>query len=155
MIGIMDFLLDCMDFIELMYLEFLTFFNDISLYLTNETIFHNFFYLSAYFLIICANIIYFLIWMMRFYRIFCFSKLTFDALPMINPYLWPFSVFRVYTEAYFSFWLRLIPPIQYGRTSFDISIVLGIEALTSITYLLSQSRYYCIILAGQLLSNIN
>jgi hypothetical protein len=84
----------------------------------------------------------------------CFTKITFDGLPMINPYIWPFSFFRVYTQSYFAFWAKLIPPVRYGKSTFDVSLVLGIEALTSITYLMTQLRYLIIIFDGQLLSHV-
>ena len=31
----------------------------------------------------------------KFYRALCFSRLTLDWLPMINPYTWPFYLIKV------------------------------------------------------------
>ena len=39
--------------------------------------------------------------LLKLFKVLCYSSLTFDWLPMINPYIWPFSFFRVATGWYF------------------------------------------------------
>jgi hypothetical protein len=108
----------------------------------------------AWILLFFANFIYYFLIFLKFYRILCFSKITFDSLPMINPYIWPFSVFRVLTQPYFSFWSKLFPAVKVGKSSFDVSIVLALEGLSAILYILIQLRYYLLIEASELASKI-
>lgn len=108
----------------------------------------------AWILLFFANFIYYFLIFLKFYRILCFSKITFDSLPMINPYIWPFSVFRVLTQPYFSFWSKLFPAVKVGKSSFDVSIVLALEGLSAILYILIQLRYYLLIEASEFASKI-
>ena len=32
--------------------------------------------------------------LLKLFKVLCYSYLTFDWLPMINPYIWPFSFFQ-------------------------------------------------------------
>lgn len=98
-------------------------------YLSLEEI--DFFDISILFLSSLLSYIYLFL---KFYRILCFSKIAFDTLPMINPYVWPFSIFRALTQPYFSLWQKILPGIKWGRTSFDVSQILGLEALTLFMY---------------------
>jgi 1,4-dihydroxy-2-naphthoate octaprenyltransferase len=61
--------------------------------------------------------------------------MTFEWLPMINPYVWPFSVFQVLTGPYFSFWSRILPSINFERSSVEISGIIALESLNSLIYL--------------------
>jgi hypothetical protein len=135
-------------------MSIIEFFDDLNLLLTNHTLYDNLLYLGSYALIFFANLSYYLLYLIKFYKIICFTKITFDGLPMINPYIWPFSIFRVLTKSYFAFWARIIPPIKYGKSSFDISIILGIEALSSIIYLLTQMRYFLLFQASELITKM-
>ena len=53
--------------------------------------------------------------------------MTFEWLPMINPYVWPFSVFHVVTSPYFAFWARILPSIKLDKSSnvFPLSTTIG------------------------------
>lgn len=75
---------------------------------------------------------------LKFYRLICFSKIAFDTLPLINPYTWPFSLFRTLAQPYFSIWYKILPGIKWGSTSFDVSQILGLEALTVLMYVFAQ-----------------
>ena len=56
---------------------------------------------------IAINIAAYLFVVVRFYKVLCYSTMTFEWLPMINPYIWPFSIFKVLTEPYFDCWSKL------------------------------------------------
>jgi hypothetical protein len=72
----------------------------------------------------------------KFYRVLCYSKMTFEWLPMINPYIWPFSFFRILTDPYFYFWAKLLPSIKFEKSSVDISGIVGLEVLNSFIHIL-------------------
>jgi hypothetical protein len=72
--------------------------------------------------------------MVKFYKVLCYSKMTFEWLPMINPYVWPFSVFQVLTGPYFAFWSRVLPSIKFERSSVEISGIIALESLNSLIY---------------------
>lgn len=87
------------------------------------------------------NLIFYFILLLRFYCLLCFTKVTVDSLPMLNPYIWPFSVFRVLTQPYFSFWSKVLPSIKVANAGFDISIIMAIEILNLIIFLLNKCRF--------------
>jgi hypothetical protein len=60
--------------------------------------------------------------------------MTFEWLPMINPYIWPFSVFHVVTDPYFAFWARILPNIKLDKSSVEISGIIALESLNSLIY---------------------
>jgi len=60
--------------------------------------------------------------------------MTFEWLPMINPYVWPFSVFQVLTGPYFAFWSKILPSIKLDKSSVEISGIIALEALNSLIY---------------------
>lgn len=122
--------------------------------LSSEEINIIFIYLWLYFLVFAGNFLYYFIFFIKFYRILCFSKITFDGLPMINPYIWPFSIFRVLTQPYFQFWSKLLPTFKSGKSSFDISLILGLEALSALIFILTQIRVTALLEAATLLSKM-
>ena len=81
------------------------------------------------------NAVSYLYILVKFYKVLCYSKMTFEWLPMINPYVWPFSVFQVLTGPYFSFWSRILPSIKFERSSVEISGIIALESLNSLIYL--------------------
>ena len=78
------------------------------------------------------NTVSYLYIMVKFYKVLCYSKMTFEWLPMINPYVWPFSVFQVLTGPYFAFWSRVLPSIKFERSSVEISGIIALESLNSL-----------------------
>jgi hypothetical protein len=53
---------------------------------------------------------------------------------MINPYVWPFSIFQVLTGPYFAFWAKILPSIKLDKSSVEISGIIALEALNSFIY---------------------
>jgi len=70
----------------------------------------------------------------KFYKVLCYSKMTFEWLPMINPYVWPFSFFQVLTGPYFSFWAKVFPSLRLENSSLEVSGIVALEALNSLLY---------------------
>ena len=62
----------------------------------------------AYSLILLSDLLACLYTLLKIYRILCYSKITFDQLPLANPYTWPVAFFRIVTQPYFRFWARLL-----------------------------------------------
>jgi hypothetical protein len=91
----------------------------------------------------------------KIYRIICFAKLTFDQLPLFNPYRWPLSFIRLMTKPYFAFWAQLIPAIKLGRGSYDISAIVGLEALSSISLFSSQLKLSLLSELERIINSIN
>jgi hypothetical protein len=60
--------------------------------------------------------------------------MTFDWLPMINPYVWPFNIFQVLTAPYFKWWAEKLPSIKMDKASIEVSGIIALEALNSFLY---------------------
>jgi hypothetical protein len=60
--------------------------------------------------------------------------MTFEWLPMVNPYVWPFSFFHVMTNPYFKFWSKLFPTVKFENSSLEVSGILALEILNSLLY---------------------
>jgi hypothetical protein len=80
--------------------------------------------------------------LLKIYRVLCLTKITFDQLPLFNPYKWPLSSIRIITNPYFIFWSIILPPIRLGKTTYDISAIIGLEFLTTLIALSSQVRIF-------------
>jgi uncharacterized protein YggT (Ycf19 family) len=87
-----------------------------------------------YFSIFLLNIVSYLYICAKLYKVLCYSKITFEWLPMINPYIWPFSLFNVLTDPYFRFWAKILPNIKLDSSSVQISGIIALEALNSLIY---------------------
>jgi uncharacterized protein YggT (Ycf19 family) len=90
-----------------------------SLYILSKLAFHFFSY------------VYFIV---KFYKLLCYSKMTIEWFPMINPYYWPFSFIRKFTMPYFRWWSRILPTIKFKKASIDVSAIIALEALNAIIY---------------------
>jgi hypothetical protein len=99
-------------------------------FLQNDYALYTLHYLSI-FLLNLASYAYIIL---KFFKVMCYSKLTFEWLPMINPYVWPFSMFQVLTGSYFRIWSKILPPIKFEKSSVEISAIIALEALNSIIY---------------------
>lgn len=72
--------------------------------------------------------------LLKFYKVLCYSKMTFEWLPMINPYVWPFSIFHILTGPYFALWGRILPNIKLEKSSIEISGIIALESLNSFIF---------------------
>lgn len=88
------------------------------------------------FTIFLLNLVAYLYILTKVFKVLCYSKLTFEWLPMINPYVWPFSLFHTITGPYFKMWSDLLPPIKFEKTSIEVSAIIALEALNSFIYFL-------------------
>lgn len=118
--GIMDYFNDFMTGIYFSY--------------ANQTVIYITHHLSVFLL----NLISYAYILAKFYKVICYSKMTFEWLPMINPYIWPFSVFHVITEPYFAFWAKVLPNIKLDKSSIEISGIIALESLNSLIYVFIQ-----------------
>lgn len=88
-----------------------------------------------------VNAISYLYIFIKFYKVLCYSKMTFEWLPIINPYIWPFSLFQVLTVPYFSFWAKIFPSIKFENSSLEISGIIALEALNSLLFFCVRSTH--------------
>lgn len=79
--------------------------------------------------------------LLKIYRALCITKLTFDQLPLFNPYSSPLAAIRVLTQDYFGLWAKFLPPFQIGSISYDLSSVLALELLFAMQNFLLEFRY--------------
>jgi uncharacterized protein YggT (Ycf19 family) len=86
--------------------------------------------------VIMLNVVSYLYIFSKIFKVMCYSKLTFEWLPLINPYVWPFSLFNAITNPYFRMWSQILPPIKFEKTSVEISAIIALEALNSVIYFL-------------------
>jgi hypothetical protein len=102
------------------------------------------------FSVFLLNLVSYLYIFVKFYKVLCYSKMTFEWLPLINPYIWPFSIFQVLTSPYFSFWSKIFPSIRFETSSLEISGVVALESLNSLIYFCVRSTNYLIEVLDQL-----
>jgi len=88
----------------------------------------------------------------KFFKVLCFTKLTFDQLVLFNPYRWPLSVIRVLTGFYFKIWHNLLPPVRLGTGSMDLSILMGLEFLNNMVFVSEMISKNLLVFVGQNLS---
>ena len=65
---------------------------------------------------------------------------------MINPYVWPFSFFKLVTDPYFNIWAKLLPSIKFEKRSVDISAIIALESLNTIVFLLVVLANECLVI---------
>jgi hypothetical protein len=91
-------------------------------------------YIAHHLSVFLLNLISYAYILAKFYKVLCYSKMTFEWLPMINPYIWPFSVFHIATGPYFAFWAKILPNIKLDKSSIEISGIIALESLNSLIY---------------------
>jgi len=101
------------------------------------------------------NAVSYLYILVKFYKVLCYSKMTFEWLPMINPYVWPFSVFHVLTGPYFAFWSKILPTIKFERSSVEISGIIALESLNSLIYFCVKATNMLILVLEEMEKNIS
>jgi uncharacterized protein YggT (Ycf19 family) len=85
--------------------------------------------LLRFVLIFILNILGYFYIITKFYRVICYAKMTFEWLPMINPYEWPVSFFLTLAEPYFLYWSKLLPNLKTSRSTIEISSIIALEGL--------------------------
>jgi uncharacterized protein YggT (Ycf19 family) len=80
------------------------------------------------------NLASYMFFFTKIFKVMCYSRMTFDWFPMLNPYIWPFSIFHTFTDPYFRFWTRVLPNLNFDKTSFDISTIIALEAINSVSF---------------------
>lgn len=90
--------------------------------------------LDYYLCILLVNVLSFLYIFVKFYRLICYAKLTFEWLPMINPYNFPLSYLYLLTNPYFLFWTRMLPNLRFEKSSLEISAIVGLECMNAVLY---------------------
>jgi hypothetical protein len=108
--------------------------------------------LYAYLFILLADLVGYLFLLLKIYRILCFSKITFDQLPILNPYKWPLSLIRITTKPYFNLWAKILPNLKIGKVSYDVSAILGLEMLSCIISFSLQLRGFSLAEAQRIIS---
>lgn len=83
-----------------------------------------------------------LLLLLRIYRVLCFVKITFEQLPMYNPYKWPLSFIRVLTRPYLAFWDKFLPNVRFGNMTFEISTMVALEVLSCLSEFSIYIRLY-------------
>jgi hypothetical protein len=110
--------------------------------------------LLAYFLIFISDFCGFLFTFIKLYRILCFTRLTFDQLPVFNPYKWPLAFIRISTTPYLRLWSKLLPSLKIGKGSFNISGIIGVEFLSAVVFFTTEIRIFTFLYAEDLLSTL-
>lgn len=75
----------------------------------------------------------FSLFVIKFYRLLCYTTYTFDMFPVINPYNWPLSFINSLTRPYFKLIKKIFKPVYIGDfAKFDISSILAFLILEAI-----------------------
>ena len=91
-------------------------------------------FLAHHLAVFLLNLISYAYIIAKFFKVLCYSKITFEWFPMINPYVWPFSIFHILTGPYFAFWSRVLPILKFEKSTMDISSIIALESLNSLVY---------------------
>lgn len=91
---------------------------------------------------ILADLLAFCYIFLKLYRILCFIKLTFDQLPLFNPYYWPLSAIRILTNPYFQFCSKIVPTLRFGRYSYNASVLIALEMLMAFITIVIRLRFF-------------
>ena len=67
--------------------------------------------------------------LLQLFRLLCYSKITLEWFPLLNPYQWPFFFVKNFTQFYFNFWSKLVPKIKLYIFSRDLSHLIAVDAL--------------------------
>jgi len=110
-----------------------------------------FLFVFVYQIMLLSDLCGYLYIILKIYRILCYSKITFDQLPLLNPYKWPFSIFRVTANPYFRFWQNIVPQLKLGKFSYDISAILALEMLSIFIGVSLQARVLLFRIAERIL----
>jgi uncharacterized protein YggT (Ycf19 family) len=121
-------------------MTFIEIFNNLSPYFKNDITCG----ILRFVCVIIVNIVSYLYILVKFYKVLCYSKLTFEWLPIINPYVWPFSFFNTLTDPYFALWGKIFPTLRLQNSSLDISGIIALETLNSIVYFCVRAGYFVI-----------
>ena len=105
--------------------------------------------LGHYLYIFLLNFVSYIWILLKFYKVLCYSKMTFEWLPMINPYVCPFSVFHILTGPYFKFWSTRLPNVKFDKSSIEISAIIGLEALNSLVYFAVKVAHILLVLLDE------
>jgi uncharacterized protein YggT (Ycf19 family) len=97
---------------------------------------------TFYLLNFLANTFDYIYLSIKVYRILCFLKITFDQMPLFNPYKWPLSFVRIITRPYLAFWARFLPNLKFGNMSYEISTIVALEFLACILRVSFYIRLY-------------
>ncbi len=73
-----------------------------------------------------------------FFRVLCYTKLTFDWFAKFNPNMWPYSVITSIVNPYFSFFSSKIPMLRVEIGIFDPSMFLSLQIVNLITWICFQ-----------------
>lgn len=109
----------------------------------------------AYSFLLLSDLIAYCYTLLKVFRILCFSKITLDQLPLVNPYKWPLSFFRLVTQPYFKVWQKLLPTLKLGTGSYDISVIMGLEAISCFISLSVSLRAATFTHAQNILATLN
>lgn len=67
--------------------------------------------------------------LLRLYRIICYTKILLDQIVFINPYVWPFTAFKLLSGPYYRFWNRFFPQQAFRKYGINFSAIIGLEVL--------------------------
>jgi len=110
---------------------------------------------SAQFFFWLSDVIGYAYLCLKVYRVMCLTRLTLDQLPMFNPYIFPINFIRLYTNTYFVFWKKILPPLRFGSYPFDMSGLIALQFISQILPLIVHIRYFCLVQAVNISSILN
>lgn len=67
--------------------------------------------------------------LLQLYRIICYTKILLDQIVFINPYVWPFTAFKLLSGPYYRFWNRIFPQQAYRKYGINFSAIIALEVL--------------------------
>jgi uncharacterized protein YggT (Ycf19 family) len=87
------------------------------------------------------------LFVLRCYRLLCYTTYTFDMFPIVNPYNWPLSFINTLTRPYFRFIKKFFKAVYLGGIiRFDISPI--------IAFLVLETAYRNLLFIQQICSKI-
>jgi uncharacterized protein YggT (Ycf19 family) len=80
----------------------------------------------------------------KLFRVLCYARITLEWFPMINPYVMPYALIKQVTDGYFNYWNKIIPKIRMRKRAYNVSVIICIELLNTLTYFLVLLINLCI-----------
>ncbi len=63
----------------------------------------------------------------RLFKVLCMTRMTIEWLPVLNPYVWPISLFYTFTNPYFRFFEKIFPTYRGTKHVVKFSHILAID----------------------------
>lgn len=87
---------------------------------------------------IAKSLTFYILLILKIYRILLIIRLFLDQLILFNQYKWPLSIIRLLTNPFFRFWKRLLPKVRLPNKRlpfFEVQMLIALNVYNKILVL--------------------